>query len=237
LSLTLVLFLIGVLFIAAWAYHALRAHNAVRKAEGEIVQMVFRGEERHDLMDDIRVPETFDERRMAADLKRIAWSPTLIGKYLATAEIRFTNKQHRKILEAWKQLYNAGAEVLRARTEMGRALHEHEELNIENQLATKKYEVDFATLNADGAEARLRQAQAEKAMKDLDKKEEPPPPLLTAEQKRILKKSEIETAIDRLKQECQSKLETITDESERVETQNMYDDEIARRREELRRNL
>jgi hypothetical protein len=156
---------------------------------------------------------------------------------LAQAGIRFQQAQQVKVLKKWTELYNAGEAVIRARTAMGRAYREYDQLNIENQIAAKQKQVDFGNLDADEAEAKLRKGQAEKGLADLNKKEPPPAPLLTAEQERILKKNEIETAIDRLKQECRSKLETITDETERVQTQNMYDDRIARHQEELRRYL
>jgi len=245
LNWALLLFLIGIVFIAAWAYNAVRAHNAVKNAEQEIFRMAFNGGNSKDLMNDVRVPESFDELRMARDLQRIAWSPTLIGQYLAKAEIRFTKKQERHVLETWTQLYNAGKEVIQSRTDMARAYvdmaraqKEYQDLNTETQTSAKAARVYMANLDADQAEAQLRKAQAQKARKDLNKKEEPPPmPTLTPEQERILKKAEIQRTIERLQRERDEKLKTISDEDDRMRTQNMYDDEIARWQEKLRRYL
>ncbi|MGI8838827.1 MAG: hypothetical protein ACR2H4_19630 [Pyrinomonadaceae bacterium] len=82
----------GLIFVAAWAYGAVTAHNA-KAGEEESMDMVFVPSNQHDLMESVRVPEVFDERRMASDLARLASSPTAIGQYIAQAEIRFTHKQ------------------------------------------------------------------------------------------------------------------------------------------------
>jgi len=229
---------VGAVFVAAWAYHAVRAHNAVKKREEQIMGIAFRGhQQQHDLMQDVRVPDVFDEARMAADLSKLATSPTLIGQYLAQASMCFKETQQVKILKKWEEFYKAGEAVIRARTGMADAYGDYKRVNTKAQIAAKQQVVDIAVLDGDHEEALLRKTKAQKERENLNKKEPPPPPLLTAEQERILKKDEIQTAIARLEQESNNKLAAITDEERRIQIQNMYDDQIARLGEQLRRYL
>src|ERR1700752_3595274 len=232
-----VLFLVAaIILIAAWAYH-----SATDKPEQEpLEEKTAMAWERFSANDDIDVkpPDVFDEARIKSDLAMLSATPGLLGKYIAQAQIRFTQARQIRILERWTEFYNAGESVIRARTELARAHSELQQVGIEGDVKLKEKDARMAELEAEIAESQLRAAEAKHKADEL-RKQKLDPPTLTKEQERVLRKSEIEGTIARLRSEKVQRLAAIdpSDEEESMRLENIYDDRIAREEEELRKVL
>lgn len=189
-------------------------------------------------MANVTPPDVFDESRIKADLAKLAATPGALGKYIAQAQIRFTQARQIQVLNRWTEFYNAGEAVIRARTQLARAHSELQQVDIEGEVKLKEKDARIAELEAQIEESRLRTAEARLKATQLGK-EKTVQPTLTREQERLLRKTEIEQHIARLRNEKARALAAIdpSDDEGLMRTENMYDDRIAREEQQLAKYL
>lgn len=238
MSWTAIFFIAGVLFLAAWAYEVVKnGLNHTPQQENRLMSLLKR-KTSNDAVTNLSPPDVFDEKRIKKDLERLAATPGALGKYIAQAQIRFTHARQIQVLNRWTEFYNAGESVIRARTQLARAHSDLQQVDIEGEVKLKEKDARIAELEAQIAESELRKAEARLKANQLSK-EKATQPALTREQERILKKTEIEGNIARLRNEKSLALSAVSssDEDAVMRTENMYDDRIAREQEQLAKYL
>jgi hypothetical protein len=238
MSWTAIFFIAGILFVAAWAYHAIRDYRNQRVPQENTPVTSLNHRTSKDDITNLSPPDVFDENRIKKDLARLAATPGALGKYIAQAQIRFTHARQIQVLNRWTEFYNAGEAVIRARTQLARAHSDLQQVDIEGEVKLKEKDARIAELEAQIAESELRKAEARQRASQLIK-EKTTQPALTREQERILKKTEIEGNIARLRDQKTRALSAIDpfDEDSIMRAENMYDDRIAREEEQLSKYL
>jgi phosphate uptake regulator len=168
----------------------------------------------------------------------LAAKPNALAKYIAQAQIRFTQARQIAVLNRWTEFYNASKAVIAARTELARAHADLQQLSIESDIKVKKKEAEIAVLEAEIEEAALRREEAQLRRNQLS---QPvilsQPSSLSPEQQRILKKAEIEAELVRVRQDKTVAVEAAVSEEEGIRVTNMYDDRIIQLLERLRKYL
>ena len=167
-------------------------------------------------------PNLFHERRVQEDLQHLANQSGLLGPALTLHRQKKQREREIALVGGWKEFYQAGHDMVKARTDMLRASTEYSQL--ENEAAEKdserqaniaKHQADQAKYEADAQEHRQRAAAL--------KNPPPPEPKLTPAQQRLLKKVEIEEQLARLKAEEAEAVAKTGSEPERRRIGNMYD--------------
>lgn len=165
MSWTLLFFFAGLIFLGLYAYHALDAYQKQNQDTQALVPYHQQSPEK--VMSSISVPDVFDEQRIKSDLARISSTPGAVGKYIAQAQIRFTQSRQIAVLNRWTEFYQAGKEVIKARTELARAHSELQQVGIEGEIHLKEKDVKLTHLEAEETEARVRNAKAALELQEL----------------------------------------------------------------------
>lgn len=233
---TIVFLILGVSLISMGAIFTAKEYIAYwRSRPNTAIQLATKNAEG---VYEVTVPEVFDERRIQSDLMKLAGSPGAIGKYLAQAQIRFTQARQIKVLNRYTEFYKAGEEVLRARTQMARASNELRQVDLESEVNAVEKDARIADFEAQRAESLLRKKQAESKAKEFEPRSTENLPR-GKEEKRLQRKREIEETIARLrkeKKECLAQLDEGDEDSIR-RMANLYDDRIVDEENELRKYL
>jgi hypothetical protein len=166
MSWTLLFFFAGLIFLGLYAYHTIRDYQKHQQENSALVPYHHQSPEK--VMTNITVPDVFDEQRIKSDLARISSTPGAIGKYIAQAQIRFTQSRQIAVLNRWTEFYQAGKEVIKARTELARAHSELQQVGIEGEIHLKEKDVKLTYLEAEETEARVRKAKADLELQELE---------------------------------------------------------------------
>src|SRR5260370_10746971 len=98
------------------------------------------------------VPDVFSEERLKRDLEMLSDTPSLYYQYVHRARTRLKKKGEVKILDHWTQFFESGAKLVKAKTDLGRARSDYQQLSYENEIGLKKKDLELARLDAEHEE-------------------------------------------------------------------------------------
>jgi hypothetical protein len=164
IALIIISFLLAILFIGLWINETFKEKDSIpafahESQQLQVMEVISR---------ELSVPDTFDERRLKADLERFADSPGIFEKYIERARRRFTKEGEVKILEHWIRFYETGTRVVAAKTELGRARSDYQQLSYEDEIKLKKKDVELARLEAEQEEHITRKVRTIKERSRLE---------------------------------------------------------------------
>lgn len=189
---------------------------------------------------EMHAPDVFNEDRVRRELAVFARTPGIVAQCLGRARSGFTKAGERAIIRDWTSFFDEAQALIGAKTEMERKRSEYLQLANEHDVRAKEKEVAVARHDAEIAEENLRRETAEYKCQRLEQFIEGvshPEPKLTAAQQRLLKRAELEQALQRLKLDEAEALQKADGELERRRIQNMYAGRRSQLTEQLEENL
>jgi hypothetical protein len=109
---------------------------------------------------DLSRSDAFREDTLQNDLGRFAEAPGPLAKLVERGRIRFQKAGEQAILGHWTNLYEAGARVLAAKTEMERRKSDYLQMSREHDVKDAEKAASLAKLQADREEHDLRRDKA-----------------------------------------------------------------------------
>ena len=187
-------------------------------------------------------PDVFNEDRVRRELAAFAETPGILTQFVGRARSGITKAGERAIIRDWTGFFQEAQTLIAAKTEMERKRSEYLQLADEHDLRAKEKEAAIARHDAEIAEERLRGETAEYKRGHLDQfveggRQPEPEPKLTPTQQRLLKRAELEQALQRLKLDEAEALQKADTELDTRRIRNMYAGRRSQLTEELERNL
>ncbi len=187
-----------------------------------------------------RCADVFNEDRVRRELAAFADAPSIVAQFVGRARSGLTKAGERGIVRDWTSFFQEAQTLIGAKTEMERKRSEYLQLANEHEVRAKEKEVAIARHDAELAEENLRRESADYKRQHLEHFIEggrPPDPKLTPAQQRLLKRTELEQDLQRLKLEEVEALQKAESEPERRRIQNMYAGRRGEISEQLEKNL
>ena len=187
-------------------------------------------------------PDVFNEDRVRRELAAFAGTPGIVAQFVGRARSGITKAGERAIIRDWTGFFQEAQTLIAAKTEMERKRSEYLQLNDEHDVRAKEKEVAISRHDAEIAEETLRRETAQYKRQRLEQfveggRRPEPEPRLTPEQQRLLKRAELEQALQRLKMDEAEALEKAETDPEKRRIQNMYAGRRGQLTEQLERNL
>jgi hypothetical protein len=189
-----------------------------------------------------QTPDVFNENRVRRELAAFAQTPSILTQFVGRARSGITKAGERAIVRDWTAFFEGAQALIAAKTEMERKRSEYLQLANEHDVRAKEKEVAVTRHDAEIAEENLRRATAEYKRQRLEQfieggRQPAPEPKLTPAQQRLLKRAELEQALQRLKLDEAEALQKADTELDRRLIKNMYAGRRSQLTEELERNL